>query len=300
MQGGKGFVRSQGGERRGHAASSVCCLPPRIFHRFFPRLFFRSFAKPLDFARQLRYHGSRWEADERGEAPALEGRHDGILFDLDGTLWDETAVTAETWVEVARRHPGVFPPERMNREAICRGMGLTNEELARAFFPELPYETALSLMRESCELENRWLPTRGGKLYPGVVETLAALREAGRRLFVVSNAQDGYVEAFLTAHRMWDVFEDYESSGRTGCGKAENIRAVIERRGLKTPVYVGDTVSDRDGARGAGIPFVYCRYGFGETYGRGRTDDYDAALDCFSDLPAILTSLRTDSRTTEC
>ena len=215
-------------------------------------------------------------------------RFDSVIFDLDGTLWDATGVTAETWVEVMRRHPEIAPAVPLDRDSVCRYMGLTNEELAGIFFPDLPFERAFALMGESCALENEWLPVRGGTLWPGVPETLARLREDGYRLFVVSNAQDGYVEAFLTAHRLWDVFEDRESSGRTGRGKAENILDVIRRRDLRAPCYVGDTVSDRDGARGAGIPFVYCRYGFGESFGRGRVDDWDMAVDRFSDLPGAL------------
>lgn len=215
-------------------------------------------------------------------------RFDSVIFDLDGTLWDATGVTADTWVEVLARHPDVTPAMPLDRDAVCRYMGLTNEELAGIFFPTLPYEAAFSLMRESCALENEWLPVRGGILWPGVAETLKQLKNEGYRLFVVSNAQDGYVESFLTAHRFWDLFEDRESSGRTGHGKADNIRDVIRRRGLRSPVYVGDTVSDAEGAHGAGIPFVYCRYGFGETFGRGRTDDYEYAVDRFDELPGLL------------
>lgn len=227
-----------------------------------------------------------WKNLPKGGAPVK--RFDSVIFDLDGTLWDATGVTAETWVEVMRRHPEITPAVPLDRDSVCRYMGLTNEELAGIFFPALPFEEAFALMGESCALENEWLPVRGGVLWPGVPETLARLRRDGYRLFVVSNAQDGYVEAFLTAHRLWDVFEDRESSGRTGRGKAENILDVIRRRDLHSPVYVGDTVSDRDGARGAGIPFVYCRYGFGESFGRGRVDDWDMAVDRFSDLPEVL------------
>ena len=84
------------------------------------------------------------------------------------------------------------------------------------------------------------------------------------------------------------MFKDHESSGRTGHGKADNIRDVIRRRGLLSPVYVGDTVSDEEGAREAGIPFVYCRYGFGESFGRGKAGRYDMAVDRFDELPAVL------------
>lgn len=219
---------------------------------------------------------------------------DSLIFDLDGTLWDASAVTAETWREVFRRHPDVKPAMPLDRDAVCRYMGLTNEELAAVFFPDLPFAEAFGLMNESCALENEWLPVRGGELYPDVPETLAKLSESGYRLFIVSNAQDGYIESFLTAHRLWDRFEDHESSGRTGQGKAWNIRAVIGRRGLVSPVYVGDTVSDEDGAKGAGIPLIYCRWGFGERFGRGRVTRYDYAADRFADLPGLLGRLARD------
>ena len=215
-------------------------------------------------------------------------RFDSVIFDLDWTLWDAADITVSAWKEVLRNHPDAQPAVTIDRETVCRNMGVTNEELAGIFFPSLPFGEAFALIRESCEYENEWLPVRGGTLYPDVPETLARLRSDGYRLFVVSNAQDGYVESFFTAHRLWDVFEDRESSGRTGHGKADNIRDVIARRGLKSPVYVGDTVSDSDGAHGAGIPFVYCRYGFGETFGLRGTDDWEYAIDRFADLPSVL------------
>ncbi len=215
-------------------------------------------------------------------------QYDSVLFDLDGTLWDETEITEQAWVEVLARHPGVVPAAPLNRDTICRYMGLTNEELAGVLFPALPFEEAFSLMKETCAIENRELPRRGGKLYPGVPETLARLCAEGYRLFVISNAQDGYIESFLTAHRMWDIFEDYESSGRSGKGKADNIKDMIARRGLTRPVYVGDTVSDAEGAAGAGVPFIYCLYGFGEAYGRGRVSGYAHAVKRFDELPRVL------------
>ena len=223
-----------------------------------------------------------------GSAGGSVRKFDSVIFDLDGTLWDAADVTVSAWKKVLDRHPDAKPAVRIDRNTVCLNMGVTNEELAGIFFPDLPFEEAFALISESCDYENEWLPTRGGVLYPGVPETLDRLRREGYRLFVVSNAQDGYVESFLTAHRLWDVFEDIESSGRTGHGKAWNIRDVVERRKLLSPVYVGDTVSDSEGAHGAGIPFVYCRYGFGETFGNRRTSDWEYAIDRFDELPGVL------------
>ena len=214
-------------------------------------------------------------------------KFDSILFDLDGTLWDATNITAATWVEVLAKHPEVKCAMPLDHETICRYMGLTNEELAAVFFPELPFDEAFALMGESCALENEWLPVRGGILYDGVPETLARLKADGYRLFIVSNCQSGYIEAFLTAHGLTELFEDIECTGNTGFCKAENIRLVIERNGLDSPVFVGDTISDGSAARTAGIPFVYAKYGFGELCKRGRTDDYDEAIENFKEMERI-------------
>ena len=113
----------------------------------------------------------------------------------------------------------------------------------------------------------------------------------GERLFIVSNCQDGYIEAFLTAHKMYDVIKDWESSGRSGKSKGENIKDIISRNSLTSAVYVGDTVSDSVGARFAGIPFIYAKYGFGEENGRGKTDDYDESISDISELCEIIAKI---------
>ncbi len=215
-------------------------------------------------------------------------KYDGVLFDLDGTLWDASYVTARTWVEVLARHPEVHSAMPMTRDTVIKYMGLTNEELAEIFFPSLEYDAAFSLMQESCDLENLWLPTEGGILFDGVEDALHALHDRGHRLFIVSNCQDGYIEAFLTAHKTRSLFSDWESSGRSSKNKADNIKDIVRRNNIMNPVYVGDTISDYNGARGAEIPFIYAEYGFGELVGRGKCTDYDGAIEKITDLTEIL------------
>ena len=103
----------------------------------------------------------------------------------------------------------------------------------------------------------------GGILFPGEEEVLASL--SGRyRLFIVSNCQDGYIEAFFQAHGLGKYFADFENPGRTGLPKADNIALVVERNGLKRPLYIGDTQGDFDAAAKAGVPFLHAAYGFGQ------------------------------------
>lgn len=215
----------------------------------------------------------------------------GVLFDLDGTLWDATVTTAEAWREVLAKHPEVECREGITRERIQTYMGLTNEELAEVLFPRLPYEEAFSLIKESCTIENERLPVAGGQLYPGTEDMLDRLLSLGYRLFIVSNCQDGYIEAFLEAHHMKHRFTDWECSGHTCQSKGDNILSLMERNGIQKALLVGDTDSDRAGAEYAKIPFIYCRYGFGQTFGRGSATGYDGAVDWPKELPQLIRSI---------
>ncbi len=186
--------------------------------------------------------------------------YDSILFDLDGTLWDATHVTAHIWETVLARHPEIH---RTVTEADVQAyMGRTNEELAPLLFPDLPYEKAFGLIMESCAVENELLLAHGGRLYPEIPKVLTALSQC-YPLFIVSNCQSGYIEAFLTYHRLGKYFRDYISSGDTGKRKADNIRLLRDKYDLQSSLYVGDTAFDEEAARASGCDFCYVTWGFG-------------------------------------
>ena len=164
-------------------------------------------------------------------------KFDGILFDLDGTLWDSCRSVAESWRNTLRtrygaRHlPGI--------EDIQGIMGLPTSEIAQRLFTGYG-APALEVCNACLADECSYLAQHGGALYPGVPQMLAALA-AQAPLFI----------------------QDFECEGRTGLSKAENIRLVVQRNGLRAPVYVGDTALDEASACAAGCPFVHAAYGFG-------------------------------------
>ena len=82
-------------------------------------------------------------------------------------------------------------------------------------------------------------------------------------LYIVSNCQKGYIEAFLHAHHLEKYFKDIEMSGRTGKDKGHNILLLMERNHIQEAVYIGDTHGDQEASRFAGIPFIFASYGFG-------------------------------------
>ncbi len=75
-----------------------------------------------------------------------------------------------------------------------------------------------------------------------------------------------------------DCITDFECPGYTGLPKGENCKLVMERNGFQSAVYVGDTQGDADAAALAGIPFVFCEYGFGEV------EKYDYSIKKFPEL----------------
>ncbi|MNC58677.1 Phosphoglycolate phosphatase [compost metagenome] len=121
------------------------------------------------------------------------------------------------------------------------------------------------------------LAEQGGRLFEQLEEVLKVL-SAKYKLFIVSNCQAGYIEAFYKYHQLQKYFADFENPGRTGLSKGENIKLVMERNNLKNPVYVGDTEKDLKAARDAGIPFVFASYGFGEV------SDYEYIIHSFEGL----------------
>ncbi|MDO5402326.1 MAG: HAD family hydrolase [Eubacteriales bacterium] len=205
---------------------------------------------------------------------------DGIIFDLDGTLWDTTERICEAWNLILNKHEEI-DRETITHEDLTGCMGLPMYDIAARLFPKEKTLVRNSLMDELCVFENGYLAEKGGILYDGLEETLSMLAKK-YPLFIVSNCQDGYIEAFLKAHKMVSYFKDTECWGRTRMPKGESNKILINRNGLKNPVYVGDTAGDAQSAIDAGIPFIYAGYGF------GSVKDYAAKLDSIRDLIPLL------------
>lgn len=204
---------------------------------------------------------------------------DSIIFDLDGTLWDPTETVVGGWNQVINSYNGAAKEVTI---ADLKGiMGLPVPEVGRRLFPDTDEDTRQKLMDDCCEMECQVLAKQGGRLYEQVEEVLRAL-SAKYKLFIVSNCQSGYIEAFYEYHQLQKYFTDYEHPGSTGLSKGENIKLVMDRNHLTAPVYVGDTEGDRKASEFAGIPFVYARYGFGEVSRYDHViDGLDGLLELF-------------------
>lgn len=204
---------------------------------------------------------------------------DSIIFDLDGTLWDSTDAVLKAWDEVIKGMKDVEKP--ITKEDLRGSMGLQIKQIGEKFFPYLDENRRLEIMDICCEEERNLLLKEGGILFPNLQKVLSSLMK-NYGLFIVSNCQCGYIETFLEYHKLSGYFKDIECAGNTGLSKGENIKRIMERNNLKQSIYVGDTQGDCDGAKLAGIPFVYAAYGF------GKVDSYAMKIDSIEEIVNVV------------
>ena len=201
---------------------------------------------------------------------------DSLIFDMDGTLWDAVDSYTKIW-NTALPAYGVHRPP-VTREELIAHMGLHLDAIIADLAPELAGDLDFYTFLD--DLETRMMPVLKGRLYPGVAETMRQLARS-KRLFMVSNCGSTGLQNFLNVSGLKPYITDALSHGETNLSKAENIRLLVERYNLKAPWYVGDTVTDCRAAHAAGIPVVWCSYGFGEN------DGADAVIDAFPQLLSL-------------
>lgn len=205
---------------------------------------------------------------------------DSIIFDLDGTLWDSTDTVATAWNAAGEKTD--FVKTSLSKEDVQSICGLPYDVIHQQLFPYLD-DTERTALKQLCAREELiQLKKSGGQLYEKLEDTLQYLRDK-YRLFIVSNCQSGYIEAFMEYHQLQPYFEDIDCFGNAGRSKADNLRDIIQRNGLRSPAYVGDTQGDFNASRSNHIPFIYAAYGFGQIDGQP-----DAQIERITDLKTVL------------
>lgn len=210
------------------------------------------------------------------------------IFDLDGTLADSAAdlIAAANAALNEAGHGAPLDPERHRAEAFAGGramlrvgLGAQEEEVAR-LYPRL-----LDFYREGILRETR--------LYPGVELALDALATSGWSLAVCTNKPVALAELLLAGLGVRPRFAAVLGADSLAVRKPDprHLHETILRAGgtAARAVLVGDTVTDRDAARAAGVPCVLVTFGpDGPAVARL---DPEALLEHYDDLPALLEQL---------
>ncbi|MEE1085921.1 MAG: HAD family hydrolase [Schaedlerella sp.] len=204
---------------------------------------------------------------------------DGIIFDIDGTLWNSSTPVLESWNIAISEHIG--PEKQISAEFLAGLFGLPMDKIAAALFPDFPKEEQLRLGEICFDYENRYLETHPGILYSGVSEAISSLAEK-YKLYIVSNCQCGYIDVFLKTSGLSSFITDYLCYGDTKTSKGQTIRTLMKKNNLEDVVYVGDTQGDANACKEANVPFIFVTYGFGEV------PDAEVKIDNLTELENVL------------
>ena len=188
-------------------------------------------------------------------------RYDGIIFDLDGTLWDASRASATGW-NVALRTAGVAAQPKVSRDDIRRVSGKPFAECVTTLFPNLSPADGPRLTKCLDEHERLYVEAEGGDAYPAVIDGMEALAR-DYRIFLVSNCQHWYLEAFWKHIPIERFFQDWDCHGASGNPKSEMLKSIVQRNGLGRAMYIGDTMADKHASDAAGVDFGFVSYGFG-------------------------------------
>ncbi len=205
---------------------------------------------------------------------------DGIIFDMDGTIWDNTPIFAASW-ERACKDSGYNV--KFTEESLKKLFGKTMTEIADECIPdEIPEKryAAIKLCEEyeMDDLRESDVDTD----YPGLAETIIELSKR-IKLYIVSNCQSGYIETFIERSGLGQYFTDFVCYGDNGLGKADNIKKLVVKNNIKQPVYVGDIQGDKNACDAAGVDFIWAAYGYGIS-----VDSYVACIDDIKELMDII------------
>lgn len=203
-------------------------------------------------------------------------KYESLILDIDGTLWDSRALVAEGY-NIQLRDEGL---EHLcvDAERLRSLFGKVMSAIADALFPDFPEEVRYPLMERCMERENRYLEENECRIgYDGIAETLTQLAKT-HRLFIVSNSQCGYPELCIEKLGLQDCILGHLCFGDTGTTKGKTIRTLMEKYGIESAAYVGDTAGDYEATVEAGIPFIWASYGF------DTVDTYAARIDSPADL----------------
>ncbi len=176
------------------------------------------------------------------------------IFDFDGTLADSWALMGQAMIDGADR----FGYRRLTPEEAQDLRGKDNRVVMQAMGVRMWQLPAIAVHMRQVALQHAHRIT----LFEGVPEMLAALRDAGTRVAVVSSNGEDAIRTVL-GPALTGLVDDYDC-GAAIFGKAAKFRRAVRRAGVDgcRAIGIGDEVRDIAAARTAGIAAGAVTWGY--------------------------------------
>ena len=187
-----------------------------------------------------------------------------VVFDLDGTLADTapdlTAALNHALGELGRppvpaedvRHMVGHGAKALLRKGLA-ATGAVSEALVDEGFP-------IFLAHYEAHIADHSRP------FPGVEQALAALEAAGIAIAICTNKLEGLTHIFLRAVGWESRFAAVVGGDTLSVRKPDPapLLEAIARAGGGPAAFVGDSITDTDTAKAAGVPCVALSFGFAD------------------------------------
>lgn len=216
-----------------------------------------------------------------------------VIFDLDGTLADTSAdlIAAANACFAARGQGAPLDPLADAATAFAGGRAMLRlgmERLGQGWSEadvDRDYPVLLEAYGGAIDVHTR--------LYPGAMAAVERLWGAGHKVGICTNKPAGLAETLMTRLGVRDRFAALVGADTLPVRKPDPapLFETIARVGgdPARAVLIGDTVTDRETARAAGIPSVLVTFG---PTGRAVAElAPEALLDHYDGLDAVLSGL---------
>ncbi len=226
----------------------------------------------------------------------MTARRRDLIFDLDGTLIDSApdiaAAMNRLLAELGRPPLDVAAVRRMVGDGapdmIRRALAAGGAEVAPDRFGELLERYRGFYLAGATQLT---------RTYPGVPETLQALRESGHRMAVCTNKIQKPTLAILEHFGLMKFFDGVVGGDVAPARKPDprHLLAAIACTGgtASEAVLIGDGINDALAARAARVPLIVLDSGYGEVPAAELGGV--ALLASFGEIPAALAELEATS-----
>ena len=198
-----------------------------------------------------------------------------VAIDLDGTLLDTISDLAHA-SNLMRVELGMSElPEDLIKTFVGKGLvNLVRRTLVGGGDTSHITEAELSRALEVYERHYALVLTRETSHYPGVLEGLRAMHDAGFRLACITNKAEKFTVPLLQQMNLAHFFEITVSGDTTAKRKPDPMPLIHAAEFFKIKpeemLLIGDSVNDYEAARAAGCPIFLVPYGYNE--GRDARD----------------------------
>lgn len=199
--------------------------------------------------------------------PSMSARDRMVVFDFDGTLCDTRAAIAACLHATFEADVGLALDPASVHASIASGSTL--DQTLTVLSPQPLPEERLDSLKRSYRARYAESAPRLARLYAGVVDALRTLHEARVPVLVVSNKGSAAIHQSLSLAGV-DPWVLEVVGDRPGLAKkpdvalfAQAIHPVRPELDPSDVIMVGDTETDIEFARRAGMQMAWAAYGYG-------------------------------------